>query len=125
MNIIKFRDIILDERNNTYSLSEDKVELFNNKLRGRYAYAVNFVHIIPLEDITQKQYYEISVDESKLDGITYIELIDVKDFIDIEETRKLNPGLPEDPNEWPAYTQPIRTWVVRCSNPNCICCRRN
>jgi hypothetical protein len=90
MNIIKFRDIILDERNNTYSLSEDKVELFNNKLRGRYAYAVNFVHIIPLEDITQKQYYEISVDESKLDGITYIELIDVKDFIDIEETEKSN-----------------------------------
>lgn len=90
MNIIKFRDIILDESNNTYSLSEDKVELFNNKLRGRYAYAVNFVHIIPLEDITQKQYYEISVDESKLDGITYIELIDVKDFIDIEETEKSN-----------------------------------
>lgn len=90
MNIIKFRDVILNESNNTYSLSEDKVELFNNKLRGRYAYAVNFVHIIPLEDITPKQYYEISVDESKLDGITYIELIDVKDFIDIEETEKSN-----------------------------------
>ena len=90
MNIVKFRDVILNEENNTYSLSEEKVELFNNKLRGRYAYAVNFVHIIPLEDITQKQYYEISVDESKLDGITYIELVDVKEFIDIEETEKSN-----------------------------------
>ena len=90
MNIIKFRDIILDERNNTHSLSEEKVELFNKKLKGKYAYAVNFVHIIPLEDITPKQYYEISVDESKLDGITYIELVDVIDFIDVEETEKSN-----------------------------------
>lgn len=90
MNIIKFRDIILDERNNTHSLSEEKVELFNKKLKGKYAYAVNFVHIIPLEDITPKQYYEISVDESKLDGITYIELVDIIDFIDVEETEKSN-----------------------------------
>jgi hypothetical protein len=90
MNIIKFRDIILDERNNTHSLSEEKVELFNKKLKGKYAYAVNFVHIIPLEDITPKQYYEISVDESKLDGITYIELVDVINFIDVEETEKSN-----------------------------------
>ena len=52
MNIVKFRDIILDESNNKNNLSEDKVLFFNEKLKGKYAYAVNFRHIIPFEDIT-------------------------------------------------------------------------
>lgn len=85
MNIVKFRDIILDENNNKNNLSEDKVLFFNEKLKGKYAYAVNFRHIIPFEDITQQQYYEISITEN-LDNIIYIEFIDVEDLIDTSKT---------------------------------------
>ena len=90
MNIVKFRDMILDESNNKNNLSEDKVLFFNEKLKGKYAYAVNFRHIIPFEDITQQQYYEISKNESAIDGITYIELIDISEFIDQSKTQIAN-----------------------------------
>ena len=35
MNIVKFQDIVLNESNNKNMLSEEKVNLFNNKLKGK------------------------------------------------------------------------------------------
>ena len=90
MNIVKFQDTILNESNNKNMLSEEKVNLFNNKLKGKYAYAINFKHVVPFEDITFEQYYEISKNESAIDGITYIELIDILEFVDQSKTQIAN-----------------------------------
>jgi hypothetical protein len=90
MNIVKFQDTVLNESNNKNMLSEEKVNLFNNKLKGKYAYAINFKFVVPFEDITFEQYYEISKNESAIDGITYIELIDISDFIDQSKTQIAN-----------------------------------
>lgn len=46
MNIVKFQDTILNESNNKHMLSEEKVNLFNNKLKGKYAYAINFKFVV-------------------------------------------------------------------------------
>lgn len=90
MNIVKFQDIILNESNNKNMLSEEKVNLFNNKLKGKYAYAINFKFIVPFEDITFAQYYEISNNESLISGINYIDLINISEFIDQSKTQMAN-----------------------------------
>ena len=90
MNIVKFQDTILNESNNKHMLSEEKVNLFNNRLKGKYAYAINFKFVVPFEDITFEQYYEISKNESAIDGITYIELIDIEEFVDQSKTQIAN-----------------------------------
>lgn len=90
MNIVKIQDIILNESNNKNMLSEEKVSLFNNKLKGKYAYAINFKFVVPFEDITFTQYYEISKNETAIDGINYIELIDILEFIDQSKTQIAN-----------------------------------
>ena len=89
MNIVKFQDTILNESNNNM-LSEEKVNLFNNKLKGKYAYAINFKFIVPFEDITFAQYYEISNNESIISGINYIDLINISEFIDQSKTQMAN-----------------------------------
>ena len=90
MNIVKFQDTILNESNNHHMLSEEKVNLFNNKLKGKYAYAINFKFVVPFEDITFEQYYEISKNENAIDGITHIELINILEFIDQTKTQSAN-----------------------------------
>lgn len=59
MNIVKFKDIILNEEN-APQLTEAQRTLFNEKYRGRYTYAVDFAYIVALEDMTQKQYVDAS-----------------------------------------------------------------
>lgn len=87
MNIIKFKDIILTE---STGLSVDKLDLFNNELKGKYAYAINWMHIIPLDKLTQEEYVKLSLGDPLTDG-TYIELIDIpKDVIDMDATIKAN-----------------------------------
>ena len=90
MNIVKFQDTILNESNNNHMFSEEKVNLFNNKLKGKYAYAINFKFVVPFEDITFEQYYEISKNESAIEGITYIELNNVLEFIDQSKSQLAN-----------------------------------
>lgn len=90
MNIVKFQDIILNESNNKNMLSEEKVNFFNNKLKGKYAYAINFKFVVPFEDITFAQYYEISNNESSINDINYIDLINISDFIDQSKTQTAN-----------------------------------
>ena len=50
MNIIKFKDIILDSTN-APDLTEEQRENFNTKYRDRFAYSVNWKYIAALEDI--------------------------------------------------------------------------
>lgn len=89
MNIVKFRDIVLNEKNNKHDLSQDKVDYFNSHLKGKYAYCVNWLHVIALDSITEKQYVDISKTGDTGD-LTFIELIDIKNFIDMEATYKVN-----------------------------------
>ena len=90
MNIVKFQDTVLNESNNKNMLSAEKVNLFNNKLKGKYAYAINFKFVVPFEDITFEQYYEISNDESIIYGIDYIDLNNISEFIDLSKTQIAN-----------------------------------
>lgn len=87
MNIIKFKDILLDE---STGLSQDKIEMFNNDMKGKYAYAINWMHIIPLDKISTEEYIKLSLGDPLTDG-TYIELIDIpQHYIDMEETNLIN-----------------------------------
>ena len=87
MNIIKFKDMLLDQ---SQGLSIDKIEMFNNELKGKYAYVINWMHIIPLDKITQEEYIKLSLGDPLTDG-TYIELIDIpQHYVDVEETMKIN-----------------------------------
>jgi hypothetical protein len=54
MSVVKFKDILLDERSN---LSEDKIILFNNELKGKYAYIVNWLYIISIDRIGSFEKY--------------------------------------------------------------------
>jgi hypothetical protein len=87
MNIIKFKDILLDS---STGLSEDKIQLFNNSLKGKYSYVVNWIHVLPLESITQEDFIKLSLGGDLIDG-TYIELTDIpQSYIDLEGTTKIN-----------------------------------
>jgi hypothetical protein len=59
MNIVKLKDIILTEEN-APQLTEEQRELFNTKFRGRYVYVVNWKYCVPLEDMTAKEYAQLS-----------------------------------------------------------------
>ena len=87
MNIIKFKDMLLDS---SCGLSLDKIEMFNNELKGKYAYAINWMHIVPLDKITQEEYVKLSLGDPLIDGI-YIEMIDIpQHYVDLDETMKIN-----------------------------------
>lgn len=87
MNIIKFKDMLLDS---SCGLSLDKIEMFNNELKGKYAYAINWMHIVPLDKITQEEYVKLSLGDPLIDGI-YLEMIDIpQHYIDLDETMKIN-----------------------------------
>lgn len=96
MNIIKFRDIVLNE-NNSSSLTAEEREIFNTFFRGKYAYAINWTYAVPLSEITTEQYKKLERGELKLDGEENVLSIDHKLNIDLfsgysdhEETEKSN-----------------------------------
>ena len=57
MNIVKFSDIILNEQNSA-ELTQEERDLFNTKFKGKYAYCVNWIYVIALEDITYQEYID-------------------------------------------------------------------
>lgn len=57
MNIVKIKDIQLDERS---GLTEKQIELFNSLFSGRYAHAINWTYCIPFEDITKDEAVALS-----------------------------------------------------------------
>lgn len=96
MNIIKFKDIRLDESmlskcNCSHKLSEEQIRLFNRKFKGKYAYAINWEIAVPLEYMTQEEYIQVStgvlkVSDSICLDIKYLPSI----LIDVEETNAIN-----------------------------------
>ena len=57
MNIVKLKDIILDE---SCGLSSDKIELFNTQFKGRYVHCINWKYLIPLEAMDNEAAIELS-----------------------------------------------------------------
>lgn len=57
MNIVKVKDIQLDERS---GLTTKQIDLFNNFFSGRYVHAINWTYCIPFEDIKRDKAIELS-----------------------------------------------------------------
>ena len=57
MNIVKLKDIILDE---SCGLSPEKIELFNTQFKGRYVHCINWKYLIPLEAMDNEAAIELS-----------------------------------------------------------------
>lgn len=60
---------------------------YNETLKGRYAYWVKMEYIVPLEEIDYQQYISL---ERVLDTLDYIKSDDLYDYIDLEETDRIN-----------------------------------
>lgn len=79
MNLVKFQDVIIEGDN-----------FFNEKLKGKYAYAINWLYIAPL-DLQEKEYIQISKGQVEIDLEKHLKkLYDYHQFIDAEETEKIN-----------------------------------
>ena len=83
MNIVKFKDIIVADE-----ILKDNTSYFNSKLKGKYAYAINWNYVIDLDSISLDEYIKISLGDPI--NVPYIELSLVYDYIDLEETNKVN-----------------------------------
>ena len=95
MNIVKLKDIILDE---SCGLSPEKIELFKEKFKGRYVHCINWTYLVPLEEMDNETAIELS--EKLQNGTTTITSIDKPWFylhelaeyfvVDENETKKVN-----------------------------------
>ena len=78
MNIVKLLDKIKVED-----------DFFNQNLKGRYAYYVRCKYIIPLESITLEEYNRLEK-EGVSEDVIYYSTSTLLDFIDFEETERIN-----------------------------------
>jgi hypothetical protein len=87
MNLIKLKDIILDETSN---LTAEKIEIFNKELKGKYAYIVNWQHIVSFDRINQEDFVKLSIGEPLKEN-SYIDLKEIPtNAIDLDETNYIN-----------------------------------
>ena len=87
MNIVKFKDIILNG-DNSPELAQEERDLFNTKLKGKYAYCVNWIYVIALEDITYQEYIDMSTGDNLM--VEHLDLELVKNHVDISATQEAN-----------------------------------
>lgn len=79
MNIIKFRDVVIENDN-----------LFNKTYKGKYAYCINWQRVVPI-DIPIIDYIDLS--KGNIDLESYNNVLDISkyiDYIDISETQDIN-----------------------------------
>lgn len=87
MNIIKFKDVLLDS---SCGLSVEKIDLFNKHLKSKYSYIVNWIYIVPFDLISQKEYVEMSTGAPLKEG-SYLTLTEIpSNVIDLSETNYIN-----------------------------------
>lgn len=78
MNIVKFKDIIIE--------GDDS---FNTYLKGQYVYAINWQWLHPItQDFGNKEY--ISASKNPLELTIHIAYTDYIDYIDMDETTRIN-----------------------------------
>ena len=105
MNIVKLKDIILDE---SCGLSPEKIELFNTKFKGRYVHCINWTYLVPLEEMTNEAAIELSkklcidlfsdlkaiqkgiTTTTSIDQYPWFYLRELEKYIDVNDTEKVN-----------------------------------
>ena len=85
MNIAKFKDIVIDNTNNGTNLSATEIDLFNTKLKGKYAYVINWKYVVPFDYISQSTYVELSV-SNETPYVPYIDIMKLEPYMDNEVT---------------------------------------
>lgn len=92
MNILKFKDIVLNNEL-AENLTNEQIQIFNSKFKGKYTYTINWYYCVALEDITPEQFVNLSrsqtVDE-QINSYDFLIIEDVESFIDLEKTNKVN-----------------------------------
>ena len=78
MNIVKLLDKV-----------KEGDDFFNQRLKGKYAYNVRCEYIIPLDSITVEEYNRLEV-EGVSDDIIYDSVSSLLEFIDFDETERVN-----------------------------------
>lgn len=79
MNLVKFQDVIIEGD-----------DFFNEKLKGKYAYVINWLYIVLL-DLQEKEYIQLSKEQAEIDLENHLKkLYDYRQYIDAEETEKIN-----------------------------------
>ena len=92
MNLVKYQDIYLKD---IAGLSQEDMDWFNQNLKGKYAYAVNWRWVFTLESLSMEDYINKSKSNNPdytESGETseYYELSKFEDFQDEEFTSKAN-----------------------------------
>lgn len=121
MNIIKFKDIVIDR-----GTTPENITWFNDKLRGRYAYWVRCRYVVAMSDIPQNVYVGFETTINNLEGYTFYGLVwnaelDKYEYIfisldDITENQKRSAVLvtevPSDPTQdSPAFIYTDGGWI--------------
>jgi hypothetical protein len=86
MNIVKFKDIYLKD---LQQFTQDEMDWFNDNLKGKYAYALNWNWVIPFSAMTVSEF----VENSRLntpDGFDNYPYDKFEEFVDLEFTEKAN-----------------------------------
>jgi hypothetical protein len=85
MNIIKFKDIKIDTKDNSTS-----VELFNNTFRNKYCYAISWKWAVPFDVIDNNGVRNIEETGDFPVGMTVLDIDEFKEYIDLALTEKSN-----------------------------------
>lgn len=92
MNIVKFKDVILTSETAPL-LTEKQIEFFNEYLKGKYSYALNWKYAVPFEDATETEIAQLS-EELTLPAEVTVASLDLSilpsEVIDIETTDHIN-----------------------------------
>ena len=105
MNIVKLKDIILDE---SCGLSPEKIELFNTQFKGRYVHCINWTYLVPLEAMDNEAAIELSKElcidlfsdlkaiqkgittTTSIDQYPWFYLHELAEYVDENDTEKVN-----------------------------------
>lgn len=105
MNIVKLKDIILDE---SCGLSPEKIELFNTQFKGRYVHCINWTYLVPLEVMDNEAAIELSKElcidlfsdlkaiqkgittTTSIDQYPWFYLHELAEYVDENDTEKVN-----------------------------------
>lgn len=99
MNIVKFKDVILNEET-APSMTQEMRDLFNTKFRDKYVYALNWNYLIPLEEIDEgpfailskafcKNIEDVAPEQIPV-GMTIVDWAAFREYADFTATEKTN-----------------------------------
>ncbi len=83
MNIVKFKDIMLDE-------TDPRAPLFNEKFRGKYCWCVNWKWCVSFDDMDEVAYCAASSADSVPEGTEFLLITDCGDLADQDAVTRIN-----------------------------------